>query len=261
MNAVVTSKAREYVRGLQLPESIRGAARRDDDLDAVREAFSSTRQQAGIVGSEIVGFVEGVTPERRQAIVNSTLLAQLAATRQVPDTARVDDWYKAYFDVLSNIGWVVQERSLTEYTEDSDQFEAHKAVLELATALLGPAVPAGVQLVKAALKAMLALGDDNQKWITVFSEESRKASAARFQVGLVARGEAQDFRVALMAFSLEASAEISQVLFFKARSSTVTFRHCSGEVTINQEVLDEVKDEIRLKLLGGARKYVGELKI
>jgi hypothetical protein len=62
-----------------------------------------------------------------------------------------------------------------------------------------------------------------------------------------------------MAFVLEASMNITQVLFFKATRNAVTLEHHSGRVTINTGVLDNVRDAIKAKLIGQANSYVSGL--
>ena len=95
-----------------------------------------------MVGGDVFSFVEGVTAEGREAIINASLLAQLVAKKKVPDFDDTESWYQAYFEALSNLGWVIQQRDFAEYQEKTTNFETHKAVLALAAALLGPA-PAG----------------------------------------------------------------------------------------------------------------------
>jgi hypothetical protein len=248
--------ARDFVTQAQLPGDVLRSARRDG-ADPVQEALATARQQAAVVGSGVLSFVDGVTPERRQAIVQSALLAQLVARKQVPDATRVDDWYDAYFDVLAHVGWVVQDRGFAEYREASDDFSAHKAILQIATTLLGPS-PTALALVTTTLNALLSMGD-NDPWIRIFSRESQAASVARFQIGLVEKGSQDDFRVNLMAFALQASSNITQVLFFKAKSASVTLRHRSGEVTIDADVLESVREAMRLKLAGVTSAYVAAL--
>jgi hypothetical protein len=256
--ATILMSPTEFVQQAQLPAEVMRQVYRDG-ADPVQAALATAQQQAAVVGSGILGFVEGVTPERRQAIVNSALLAQLVARRQVPDAKQVDAWYDVYFDVLAHLGWVIQEQGFAEYRESSDDFTAHKAILQVATALLGPA-PTALALVTTTLNALLSMGQDDP-WIRIFSRESQSASVARFQVGLVEKGADDAFRVGLMAFALEASSEITQVLFFKARSASVTFRHRSGEVTIDADALDSARDAMRLKLAGIASSYVAALQI
>lgn len=251
--------ARRFVEEAEIPDALRTRAARTTrgPEETVAAALETAKDQATVVGSDVISFVRGVTAERREAIINSALLAQLVAQKKVADPNRVYEWYDAYFDVLTHLGWVVQDRSFAEYHESSQNFEAHKAILAVATALLGPA-PAALALVKTTIEALHSM-DEDSPWITIFNRESQTAKNARFQISLVEQEEQGQFFVSLMAFGLEASTRITQVLFFKARANEATLRHYSGRVTINTDVLDAIRGQIRAKLTGLAEDYVSTL--
>jgi hypothetical protein len=216
--------------------------------------FDATKAQATVVGSEIVSFVTGVTAERREAIVNSSLLAQLIAKQAVPDQSRIYDWYDKYFDALANLGWVIQEKGFSEYAEAGTEFDAHSAIIGLATTLLG-AAPAALAIVKSALDSLHQM-DASSPFITLFNRESQVAKAARFQISVAEQGPDGQFMVTLMAFGLQAKSEVTQVLFFRWRKGDATFQHYDGKVTINTTVLDAVQDELKARLVEHTKSYL-----
>lgn len=65
----------------------------------------------------------------------------------------------------------------------------------------------------------------------------------------------------MMAFGLKADSTLTQVLFFKIRSATVSFKHCSGKVTIDEEVLNGIREKIRMKLIGRTVGYVDSIDL
>jgi hypothetical protein len=253
---VSVASAREFIDAADIPRVVRTRGA-DDQPKAVQLALDSTKAQAAVVGSEVVSFVTGVTEERREAIINSSLLAQLVATKKVPDRTKIKEWYDAYFDVLTNVGWVVQDTGFAEYRESSDNFESHKAILTVAATLLGPATTA-LAIVTSTLTALQSM-NESSPWITIFNRESQSARSARFQISLAEQDAAGHFFVNTMAFVLEASMNLTQVLFFKATSNAVKLEHHSGRVTINTGVLDGVREAIKAKLLGQANSYVSGL--
>jgi hypothetical protein len=220
-------------------------------------ALDAAKTQAAIVGSEIVSFVSGVTAERREAIINSSLLAQLVAKKRVPDATRIYDWYDTYFDVLTNVGWVVQEKEFAEYKESGTNFETHKAILAVASVVLG-AAPTALAVVTSTINALHSM-DESRPWITIFNRESRKARTARFQISVAEQDADGQFFVNLLAFGLDASSDVTQVLFFKVSKEKAKLRHYSGRVTINGTVLDAVSSGIKAKLTGHASEYVSQL--
>jgi hypothetical protein len=175
----------------------------------------------------------------------------------VPDAARIYDWYNAYFDVLTNVGWVVQDKGFAEYKESGTDFETHKAILAVASVALG-AAPTALAIVTQTLQSLQSM-NESRPWITIFDRESRRARTARFQISVAEQDPDGQFFVNLLAFGLEAKSDVTQVLFFKVRKEKAKLRHYSGRVTINSAVLGGVADVIKAKLVDHARDFVSQL--
>jgi hypothetical protein len=246
------------VSALELPEPVR--PRGEEVLGGIKEIsvdFTDAKNQAAVVGSDIISFVKGVTGERRQDITNCALLAQLVANKRVPDRTRIYDWYERYFDVLSNVGWVIQDKTFAQYDAKSDNLEVHEAILQVATSLLGPSA-AALEVVKATLGALKSMSADSP-WITLFNREVQHANTAHFRVSLAQEDENGQFLVSLMAFGLEAKAIVTQVLFFKFRSTDVVMRRNSGKVTIATDVLSAIRPMVIGKISAHAADYIKQL--
>jgi hypothetical protein len=260
MGATVRTDPRSFVRSAVIappPVSRGGAGAAPADQPAIGTLLETGKDQAAVVGSDIIAFVTGVTAERREAIINSSLLAQLVANHQVQDRTRVYEWYDAYFRVLANIGWAIQQVSWAEYKEQQGGFQAHEAILKVATTLLGPATTA-LALVTTTIDALKSM-DQNDPWVTLFNRESQEAKTAHFQVALAEQAPDGQFLVTTMAFGLEAKSTVTQVLFFKVRKGQATLKHHRGQVTINTAVLDQVRDDLSTKLKNHAEAYVRAL--
>lgn len=257
--AVTVASARRFIDRIQLPPTParkRSTASLGFETEIVHD---SSKDASLVVGSSILSFVKGVTAERREAIVNSSLLAQLAANRAVPDSTKMGDWFKVYFGTLQRIGWVIQGMSMTDYGAKDDNVEAHEAILTVAASLLGTA-PAALALVNTTLKALKEMNKDSP-WITLFSRQSQHAHTAHFQVGLAEEDAAGQFWVYLMALEIKARSMITQVLFFKFRHNEATMRHHAGRVSINSSVLAKVGEEIKTKIVQYASDYIKALPI
>lgn len=260
MNRTATQLAVDFVEDLILP--LAPAARRGEATGLAHQpppvVFDTTDPQTVVAGSGLISFVKGVTSERRQDIVNSSLLAQLAANKQVADRQNLRAWHDAYFEVLTNLGWVLQERTFQRYRARGDDFEAEQAILGIAAQAFGGAASA-VAIVKSTLDALKSAA--NGKWITLFNRECQSAHAAKFQVTLVDADARSDLIVYLMAFELDAKSTLTQVLFFKFRSNDIVFDHASGSVTINPDVLTAVRDPVAQKIRAYVSDYVAAVEV
>ncbi|MGE0403401.1 MAG: hypothetical protein AB7T06_42230 [Kofleriaceae bacterium] len=254
-------RARAFLASIQLPlpSPTFGFGFTADPATDV--AFDSAKTQAAVVGSDVVAFAKGVTDETRKDIVHATLLAQLVAKKRVPQPMTLDDWatwHGVYFDTLTNIGFVAQDHGFASYQARSDSFEAHEEIIALATVLFGAGTTALIAITKT-LEALQKM-DEASPWITLFDRESRSANTARFQATIAAPDDAAG-RVLLstIAFGLEAKTLKTQVLFFKFKSQEVTLKNYSGKVSIDSELLADVREAVHDKIAAHANKFVRAL--
>lgn len=220
----------------------------DDDTgeQVAVQVFDSAKSQAQVVGAGVFSFAQGVTPEVRAAISDSALLAQMVANKNVSQETDPIAWFKAYFDVLQNIGWTVQDSSWNDYTATGTAVQVNEKIFEVMSAVLG-AAPAALAVLKATVDALKGM-DPKGSWMTIFNRESQKARIARFQVGLVEKEQAGDVFVSMLACIVEAHSDLTQVLFFKYKTAGASFKANSGKVSIHPSLTDlqpRIRDKIR----------------
>jgi len=254
MRSQRVQEAAAFVEALELPP----AAKRRSVNKAATDAIAGTKSQAMVVGADVVSFVAGTDPRLRTAIMHCALLAQLAANRKVPSRENIRSWYEAYFDVLEQLGWVIQDRGFSEHHEKGDDFEAHQAILSIAATVLGPA-PAALKVVESTLTAMTATAKGS--WMTIFQQESQTGKAARFQVTVAEPASRRGVVVYLMAFELDAKTSLTQVLFFKFRSMDIRLRHSSGRIAIDTDLLAAVAASIAKRVDDYVQSYVENIPI
>ena len=251
-------QSRQFIEAAELPPRPRDVA----SLDAAttgQSIFDSAKTQATVVGADVFSFVTGVGDTIRAAISDSALLAQLVASKKVPDGTDIYAWYNAYFDVLRNVGWVVQDNGFAEYSESGDGFEVHEQIIAVATALLGPAT-AALAVIKTTLDALKAM-KSNTGWLTIFERETQHAEAARFQISLVQAGAAGEVMINMIAFGIKADKAITQVLFFKVKKTRASLRQNSAKLSINSAALGDLGSDIRKKVRDYQTKYIADLEI
>lgn len=252
MGIASTSRALEFIEQARLPTPLPRKMALREPIQPI--AFEGETRQGAVAGSEAMSFLPGVSAKRREALAYASLLAQLVAKKTVTDTSNTQAWYGAYFDCLSNLGWDLESRSFAEYHQESDDFSAHEAILQVAAALMGT-TPAALALMKSTLDALKSMTPDSP-WITIFDRDSQHAKAACFQVSVARVTPDNQFMVDLIAFALEATTSIEQILFFKSRSNEATLRHFSGKVRIDGNVLDEIREPIKGKVSHFIQDYI-----
>jgi len=102
-------------------------------------------------------------------VLNSTLLAQVAAGKDHNQTSEIDEWYKKYtcIYVLGKIGWVVQDFEFEKYEADSQTLKVSEAVVDIVKAILSPYEIQGIERVLEALRS-----PQNEPWWNLFDTKS-----------------------------------------------------------------------------------------
>jgi len=250
--------ASAFIRSVQLPPAP------ERDALGVDEALQAGKTNATVVGSDVISFASVVNPEMRQAIIDSALLAQLAATHKVPDKSKIFEWFDVYFDTLGHVGWFIQDHGFANFTESAEGLEAHQAVLDIAAGLLGKTSSA-FQLVKTALDSLMH-AQGNEPFFVIFNRETKQTEMARFQISVaeaVANADGETFTqmITVVAFGMKASSTLTQVLLVKLRSGEAEFKQRSGKVTIAADVLEEVYPLIQQRILAHQRDFIVDLPI
>lgn len=242
-NQMDVEGALAYLSAVELPEA---PLRSRDVMRGESIPLKSDEPQSLIVGSGIVSFSEGLSKDQRAIVSNSSLLAQLAANNKVPNRDNTKDWYKAYFEVLTHLGWIIDEHGFSEHLEKGADFEAHNAIIAVAATVFGSAATA-LTIITSTLNSLEKVGEG--PWMTLFKRESQSAKAARFQVATAEPEADGGCRISFMAFELMAKNDLVQVLFFKFKKSTVSLRHDSGKITLDKAIATALAPTVADKVL------------
>lgn len=88
------------------------------------------QEVVGVVDAgNLVTFASSVPDQARQDLLNSNLLAQLAADKRFSRFKESADWYKFYGDTLGNLAWQVTSMTFSRYVPPGLQFNPREIVL------------------------------------------------------------------------------------------------------------------------------------
>lgn len=221
--------------------------------------FDSTKAQAMVVGSDIISFGSNVEASFREAISNSALLAQLAVNQKISAEKDPLGWFDAYFNMLSDLGWTAQGRDTASYNFSGTGIEVHKAIIDVANLFLGKGTDA-LKLVIGTLTSLQSMAKD-APLITLFNKQSRHARVARFQLTTITNDPNQGYLVEIMAFVLNAKAEITQVLFFKVTRNKSSLKRSLAKLSLNVAALETLKPLVAAKIKSHVPKFIKEITL
>jgi hypothetical protein len=213
-------------------------------------------EQTFLNAKSLVSFVSEVSGQQREDVLNSVLLAQLAANKQFPEDTQLIDWYKSFSKALNNLGWTLEGKEFSTFKSATDIFEVENAIVDILTTAFGGTFKTIITKTLASIKG---LSDNNGK-ITAFEKNTHSLSKGAFQLGLV-QVENGTVSLQLGMFVLTSSNEIKKILFFKSSKDKTRLDYCSQKGTLNEDVYSTVREPIVTKLGKKVTDFISEVEI
>jgi hypothetical protein len=217
-----------------------------------------TQEPIGAVDGNIIGtFVDGITGQHLYDVLNSALLAQLAANVKFDRESDPISWTKFYTRVLENVGWVVPEYSFFGLRSNEARFSMDAALIKVITAIM---TPRQVDLVKDAVEALQALRPDDRR-LTIFRRNSVEQKAGNFQVDSVGESANHIVSMKLCAFHFKTDETVTDVLWWRFKSSSTTLNATRTTLVLNDQVHDRLRQPILDKLGNRGKDFIAGLVI
>jgi len=243
------------IRLLKLPPSSPRSVLRGAEAAGVDAPIPGTLA----LGSQVAEFSPGIGNEQRSDIVNSFLVAQLAANSLLASVGgNSADWYERYFFVLANSGWRVDRPPPVTHTLAMAPDEVYRELIPIVSAALGDL--AAHSTIMSALRGLATMAHD-RPWITLFQRESSRATANQFQIAYVDAKAGTEPDAVMTDFDLTASERVTQVLFFRSSSANATLRHSTARLAINRPVFDRVKPLVEERIREQLGAYLAAVEL
>ena len=247
------AKRQRFIETLELPpipEALRGIS-----LGSVVQP-EADQPEGYVDDGSLISFVSGVSGQSRADVLNSTLLAQLAANKKYDRWKDTKDWYEFYVNVLENVGWVLQSFEFSEYQAHGATLEVDKAVLEILAAI---ASQDQIAVATETMNALKALSSDDGK-VVLFSTASSSLGSGSFQINAVNETNGA-VAMGLGAFYFNSTQSTTRFLWFTYDSSDMDLFKAAQSVTLNLQIYDKVRQAVIDKLGQNATTFVADLDI
>lgn len=246
----------EFVNTLEIPTTNEIKEVRDLPSSPAQPAEDSRKPTAFVDGGSVVAFVAEVSGQNREDVLNSTLLAQLAADKKFNRETQVMDWYGFYTNVLGKLGWTQQGFNWKKYEATQMSFTMDKVVLDIAKAAL-----TGQELlvIAAALDAMSKLPEQDGK-LRLFNHSASSDTEGNFQISVCTETNGA-VAMKTMAFFYNSEQQSTDVLFFNFSSKSTNLQQSTNIQTLSPSVYGQVRNSVLEKLGKNAQDFVLELDI
>lgn len=218
------------------------------------EKFVEGKEQAFLNDKSIFSFASEVTGQIREDVLNSTLLAQLAANKVFNTPDKLVEWQKKFGEVLNNLGWIVEASEFQTFDSKHNLVEVEQAIIDILTATFGSTI---IPLVKKTLQAIKGLAGTDGK-IKAFESNTTSVTKGVFQLGVATQ---KDDTVALQlgSFIIESKNKITRILFVKIEKDSTKMDYNSQKVTLNQTNYAKVRQAINAKLGTRTEEFIAAI--
>ncbi|CAK7046821.1 hypothetical protein [uncultured Phascolarctobacterium sp.] len=242
--------ALHYIDLLELPDLPRNRA-----VNTV-----STDSAACINNRMLQSFAADLTEQQKSDVLNSTLLAQLAADKAYPKDASgrydVKGWYNKFSEVLLNLGWVTQSTAFWQYKIHGKSFSVDRAILEIINGLLQNNA---LFLAQATINALKNLPETDNK-LTIFKFNTCSDQMGNISLGVCTqKNSLVEYNFA--ALYLDTKKQFKQILFIDFSTSDFKLFAGTNTITLNSDVYSLVREQVAKKLQDRVAAYMAGLDI
>jgi hypothetical protein len=219
-------------------------------------AFADQEEGAAVDAGSLVSFVSGLTTVHKSDVLNSTLLAQLAASKAFDRFKQTRQWYEKYSEVLAQVGWVVPTFAYREYSPSGASLQLSDAILDILSAI---ATGDEIKIVQATLTS-LKDNPSSQGPLTLFENQSYPENVGTFQILPVGEDDGEVVMV-LTALEFRSEKHVTRFLWFSWTRTTVKLFQSAQKSVLNEDVYKLVRQEVIEKLGDRASQYIKDLEI
>lgn len=248
-NSNITLEQRlTFLQGLELPELPENMG----EMPVSQSGSPSANVDAG----QVIAFSPEVTQSEHSDVLNSCLLAQLAADKKFNRKNRPVEWYDFYSQVLSHCGWTLSGFHFEEYQSSSASFGVDTFMLNLLTGL---ATDSMISLVSSAVNFLRALKNTDPRSI-LFNHNSHSGKDGNFQLSACFQNKGT-LTMGLGCSYFSASEETDDFFFLHFEQSDSEVFLSKQTIMLSMDVYNQVRSEVVKKLGDRAKSYIGELEI
>lgn len=224
--------------------------------------LGSTEASAAVDDQSVVCFVGGLDEQLKSDVLNSTLLAQLAASAKFPKDPTsfkydVAGWYNCYTETLQRVGWNIQGLSFSHHQVSGSTFQVNKIVMEL---LAGIVTQSTGLIVQKALEALNEAKAKQSRALTLWKSHTDNDTNGSFQIACCSESGGCA-AMALGALYMTSQDKIRQILWTDYSSSDTTVQCASTQIVLNNDVYSVVRSAVSQKLGTAAASFVADLDI
>lgn len=279
-----------------IPIEVQGSGRVWRSLENSRQDESqSPKRRAYVAAASVVAFADGVFAQQREDLLNSTLMAQLAANRKYDREKEAVNWYRYYRSILQNLGWsrtvslqpdqapphgrnprvpvrVVDVGRLPEgpglrrelpslpFVQVNASRPRFSAGPEMLGILRRKMPKETYNTINSAVEALQSLGERDRR-VVIFENSSHSLGSGNFQILSVHVTSTGNLQMTLAACFFSTNEKITRVLSHNFTSNATRMFQAQDVMTLNSEEYAAVRPQVIQRLGDQVSIYIDEIDL
>jgi len=209
-----------------------------------------------VVAGSVIAIDNSVTEQHARDVMQSMLLAQLAATAKADRHKDSMNWYRTYQSTLESIAWVTfASTGFNRYLPDASHYTISAVIVDL---LRRKTTPEELSLITGTLNAFTR--DPVAAAQFIWECPSHSGGIGNFQFGLATEEEDNALTLQLGRFTFQAPTHVTRLAFEEFGNDT-KFLSSYVAMTLNEEVFARLRSAIAEKLKGRFDASVAQIEL
>lgn len=222
----------------------------DNGVDSVVD----TIKEASLMGANspvIIAFADGVSPNKRQALLNCIAYSERYANHEADRKTETLKWHEAYAESMLHCGWTGTNYAFKDYHTSDVNVTMDSLVLDIVLIAAGAN---GAALVSVLTNVFSAIKSDN-KLITLFDKNSSSSTVANCQIMPCLESEKGIAVTVMTALECKFSKTEGGSWFWKWKASDMSIKNAASVVNFNFDHYKSMQDIIVGGLSGSSRSF------
>lgn len=220
------------------------------DVDSVVD----TVKEASLMGANspvIIAFADGVSPDKRQAVLNCIALSELYANKKADRKTEAVKWHEHYTEVMQYCGWAGTNHAFKEYNTSNVNVTMDSLVLEIISIAAGANAAALLPM----LTKVFSVIQSDSKLITLFDNNSSNSSVGSCQIMPCVESSSGIAVTVMTALECKFSRTEGGSWFWKWKVSSMSVKNSASVVNFNFEHYKRLESSIFAGLDGSSRRF------
>jgi hypothetical protein len=211
---------------------------------STEQVIGADALNAAILGTDIVGFAEGISRENMRIFKNCHKFASHKSARDFPKPGQGKQRYTGYLQAMEAVGWTVYHRAYTNYRKESVRVTMDNIVLNILDTALSAVVSKipGVAALNAVASTTLTELKKNPEALRLFESSSKEPEGVKFTVLPCGQTLHGDIMASVASVDILGSQPKGGVLFIDWEVSQQNTFNGEGAMVYDPGEYDEVKD-------------------